>query len=58
MYLPRKYRQLILQRSNVEELELVVTYLRRTISGYDNDPVIYEVPMEIDDSIHLKLLHV
>ena len=58
VYLPRKYRWLILQRSNVEELELVVTYLRRTISGYDNDPVIYEVPMMIDKSIHLKLLRV
>lgn len=58
IYLPGKYYRAILQRSDISTLELVVAYLRRTISGLDDDPVIYDVPTYIDPSIHLKTLQV
>lgn len=58
IYLPRKYYRLILQQSDISSLELVVAYLRRTISGMDNDPVLYGVPTQIDLSVCLKSLQV
>ena len=58
IYLPGKYYRMILQQSDISNLELVVAYLRRTISGMDNDPTLYGVPAQIDPSICLKSLQV
>jgi len=57
VYLPQKYLSLLITQTGASELDQVVKYLRRIISGSDRDDTVYVVPTELPN-INLRKLRV